>query len=61
MLELYYMKLIPLCLIYFFVHWVTTGRGIIHPEMPIRRETQRDYSFGSIYPPKKKCQNSSFC
>ncbi|KAM3703524.1 hypothetical protein ACB098_04G101200 [Castanea mollissima] len=43
------------------VQWMTTGRGIIHPKMPTRRETQRDYSFGSIYPPKTKCQNSSFC
>ena len=28
-------------------------RGIIHLEMPTGRETQRDYSFGSIYPPRQ--------
>ena len=61
MLELYYMKLIPLCFIYFFVQWMIVVRGIIHLEMPTGRETQRDYSFVSIYPPKTKCQNSSFC
>ena len=31
MLELYYMKLIPLGFIYFFVQWMTAGRGIIQP------------------------------
>ena len=41
MLELYYMKLIPLGFIYFFMLWMIAGRGIIHSEMPAGGETSK--------------------
>ena len=57
---------LPLQNLFLFVSYIFLYSGwqqveeSSNPEMPARRETQRDYSFGSIYPPKTKCQNFFF-